>query len=48
MTRTDPNQALARNVVVHTRVALNDQIQRAHICRFPFGEPAGPPAGEIR
>lgn len=29
-------------------IGAERQIWRAHICRFPFGEPAGYPVGRFR
>jgi hypothetical protein len=32
----------------HARVGVERQARRSHVCRFPFGEPAGPPVGGAR
>jgi hypothetical protein len=29
--------------ILHATVVADGQIRRAHICRFPFGKPAGRP-----
>lgn len=35
-------------VAAVTLIGAEQQIRRAHLCRFPSGEPAAPPAGGLK